>query len=461
MESRDTVDSADSTTPPPAEPQPLPLPPGYEPPGYEPTALGSAAPTPQPYTPAPYPPTPYSPQPYYPQPYQSGTWAPPMPAPSGRPAARRGWIVPAAILVLLVLIAGAFAIGQGVGSSAANNNPAVANIGTDGPRVNVPASAQDLQQTLITVVHTVQPSVVEVTSRGGQGGAIGSGVVLTKDGYIATNDHVVAGFSTYTVTLSNGDQKSATLVGADPQDDLAVLKVSAGTLQPLAFADSSKVQVGEFAIALGSPLGFQQSATFGIVSALNRSASEGQGGPAAVLTGLVQTSAPINPGNSGGALVDLQGQLIGIPTLAAADPQSGTAAEGIGFAIPSNRVKFVAQQLIQQGHLTNTGQGFIGVRGADVTPQLAAANGLSVQSGVLVSAFANDASGKSPAQQAGVRTGDIITAVNGQTVNDNGDLASALISLSPGTQVTLSIQRGNSQLSVKVTLGERPTNLQG
>ena len=180
-----------------------------------------------------------------------------------------------------------------------------------------------------------------------------------------------------------------------------------------------------------------------------------------MLTGLVQTSAPINPGNSGGALVDLQGQLIGIPTLAAADPQSGTAAEGIGFAIPSNRVKFVAQQLIQQGHLTNTGQGFIGVRGADVTPQIAAANGLSVQSGVLVSAFANDASGKSPAQQAGVRTGDIITAVNGQTINDNGDLASALISLSPGTQVTLSIQRGNSQRTVKVTLGERPTNLQG
>ena len=133
-------------------------------------------------------------------------------------------------------------------------------------RVNVPASAQDLQQTLITVVHTVQPSVVEVTSQGGRGGAIGSGVVLTKDGYIATNDHVVAGFSTYTVTLSNGEQKSATLVGADPQDDLAVLKVSAGTLQPLAFADSSKVQVGEFAIALGSPLGFQQSATFGIVT---------------------------------------------------------------------------------------------------------------------------------------------------------------------------------------------------
>ncbi|HZC78229.1 MAG TPA: trypsin-like peptidase domain-containing protein, partial [Ktedonobacterales bacterium] len=406
-------------------------------------------------------PTPYSPQPYYPQPYQSGTWAPPMPTPSGRPAARRGWIVPAAILVLLVLLAGAFAIGQGVGSSTANNNPAVANIGTDGPRVNVPASAQDLQQTLITVVHTVQPSVVEVTSRGGQGGAIGSGVVLTKDGYIATNDHVVAGFSTYTVTLSNGDTKSATLVGADPQDDLAVLKISASTLQPLAFADSSKVQVGEFAIALGNPLGFQQSATFGIVSALNRSASEGQGGPAAVLTGLVQTSAPINPGNSGGALVDLQGQLIGIPTLAAADPQSGTAATGIGFAIPSNRVKYVAQQLIQQGHLTTTGQGFIGVRGVDVTPQLAAANGLSVQSGVLVSAFANDASGKSPAQQAGVQTGDIITAVNGKTINDNGDLASALISLSPGTQVTLSIQRGNSQRSVKVTLGERPTNLQG
>src|SRR5258706_11624360 len=139
-----------------------------------------------------------------------------MSAPSGRPAARRGWIVPPAILVLLVLLAGAFAIGQGVGSSAANNNPAAANIGTDGPRVNVPASAQDLQQTLITVVHTVQPSVVEVTSQGGRGGAIGSGVVLTKDGYIATNDHVVAGLSTQTGAHSPAAQQRATPARADP-----------------------------------------------------------------------------------------------------------------------------------------------------------------------------------------------------------------------------------------------------
>jgi S1-C subfamily serine protease len=205
----------------------------------------------------------------------------------------------------------------------------------------------------------------------------------------------------------------------------------------------------------------QQSATFGIVSALNRSASEAPNGPAGELTGLIQTSAPINPGNSGGALVDLQGQLIGIPTLGAIDPETGTQANGIGYAIPVDRVTFVAQQLIQHGQLTSTGQGFLGIQGEDVTPSLAAANGLSVQSGVLVTGFANDVAGQSPAQQAGLQTGDVIIAVNGQAVAGNGDLASALLSQSPGTKVTVTVVRGSSQHTVTVTLGERPTNLQG
>lgn len=323
------------------------------------------------------------------------------------------------------------------------------------------SSATDLQTTVEQVVKAVQPSVVEVTSTSGRSEAIGSGDILTSDGYIVTNDHVVAGYSTYTVTLSNGKTLPAQLVGQDPQDDLAVLKVSATGLQPIAFADSSKAQVGEFTIAVGNPLGLQQSATLGIVSALNRTASEAPSGPAGTLTGLIQTSAPINPGNSGGALVDLHGELIGIPTLGAVDSSTGSTANGIGFAIPANRVKYVAQQLIQNGKLTSTGQGFLGIQGQDVTAQLAAADGLSTQSGVLVTGFANAASGSSPAQQGGLQTGDVIVAVNGQNISSSNDLAAAIQNDQAGTRVTVTVVRGSQQRTITVTLGERPVSAQG
>ena len=386
----------------------------------------------------------------------------PMPAlPAAQPSRKRLTPLIGFSLVLVGFIAmfvAGRAIGAGTASNSASRSQSAANTA---PTVAVPASAADLQQNVINVIHTVQPSVVEVVSQGGQGRAIGSGDILTSDGYIVTNDHVVDGFSQYAVSLSSGQSLPAQLVGQDAQDDLAVLKVSATNLQPIAFADSAKVQVGQFAIALGSPLGLQQSATLGIVSALNRSASEGANGPAAELTGLIQTSAPINPGNSGGALVDLQGQLIGIPTLGAADPNSGSAANGIGFAIPSDRVKFVTQQLVQNGHLVSTGQGFLGVAGEDVTPQLAAAYNLPAQSGVLVTGFANDAAGASPAQQSGVKTGDIIIGINGQPVTNNGDLAGVLLNLSPGTRIILTVQRDAGQQQIKVTLGERPTNARG
>jgi S1-C subfamily serine protease len=311
------------------------------------------------------------------------------------------------------------------------------------------------------VASAVQPSVVEITSTGRSGQAIGSGDILTADGYIVTNDHVVTGFSSYVVTLSNGKTLPAQVVGEDAQDDLAVLKVSATGLKPIVFGDSSKAQVGEFVLALGNPLGLQQSATFGIVSALNRTASEAPNGPAGELTGLVQTSAPINPGNSGGALVDLNGDLIGIPTLGASSGQNGSTATGIGFAIPSNRVQYVATQLMQHGSLSSSGQGFLGIQGQDVTAQLAAANGLGAQSGVLVAGFSNDSAGASPAQQAGLRTGDIIVAVNGQQVSGNDDLAGAILGQQPGAHVSLTIVRGTQQQTISVTLGERPANAQG
>ena len=376
---------------------------------------------------------------------------------------RRHWA--GALLAVALLIA--LAIGGGAGALIAlHAAPGAATTGStivlgakSAPALTVSSSTTSLQQSIETVAKAVEPSVVEITSTGGQNGeSIGSGDILTADGYIVTNDHVVQGFTTFTVTLSNGTNKQAQLVGQDAQDDLAVVKIAATNLTPIALGDSSKATVGEFSIAIGTPLGIRNTATFGIVSALNRSASEAPSGPASELTGLIQTSAPINPGNSGGALVNLSGQLIGIPTLSATNPESGGPANSIGYAIPSNRVEYVAEQLITHGSLTSSGQGFMGIQAEDVTPQIAASNGLSAQSGVLVVGFANDAAGQSPAQQAGVQTGDVITAVNGQAVASNDDLSSALLNDTPGAQAKLTIVRGTSQITITVTLGERPVS---
>ena len=193
----------------------------------------------------------------------------------------------------------------------------------------------------------MQSSVVEITSRVGRQEAIGSGDVLNTNGYIVTNDHVVVGYRTFTVTLSDGTSQPAQVIGQDAADDLAVVKIAASpSLHPIAVADSSAVQLGQFAIAVGNPLGLGESSSFGVVSALNRTMSEAPDGPAGQMTGLIQTSAPLNPGNSGGALVNLQGQLIGMPTLGAIDPETNVTADAIGYAIPSNRVVSVANQLI-------------------------------------------------------------------------------------------------------------------
>jgi S1-C subfamily serine protease len=376
------------------------------------------------------------------------------PAPRGTAPARGWWGRRVAIGVALLGV-----VGASMACAAADTS--TTPIGGSAPTVAVPQAAVDLQQTVINVIHAVQPSVVEVQSNSFQGEAIGSGEVISADGNIVTNDHVVHGFSGFQVVLSNGKSLSATLVGESPADDLAVLKVSQTGMRPINFADSSQAQVGQFVLAIGTPLGLQQSATFGIISALNRTASEAPNGPAGTLTGLIQTSAPINPGNSGGALVDLTGKLVGIPTLAAADPNSNGAANGIGFAIPSNRVKFVADQLVKGGKVTNTGQGFLGVIGGDVTPDLQASNNLPIDHGFLISSFTKDASGQSPAQKAGLQSGDIIIQVNDTAISGNGDLASVLQQIAPGTKVTVKVQRGNSQVTVSVTLGERPTNANG
>jgi S1-C subfamily serine protease len=386
----------------------------------------------------------------------------PAPTPPNGPApARRGWLRGSRkAWVAALALAGLVTVGVvGCSADTAANGTVLAN-SSAAPTVAVPPSATDLQQTVVNVISTVSPSVVQITSSGGSqsGTAIGSGEILTADGYIVTNDHVVTGFNSFKVQLSNSNTYSATLKGEAPDNDLAVLKINATGLRPIAFADSSKLQVGQFAIAVGSPLGLTQSATFGIVSALNRTAQEGQGGPAAQLSGLIQTSAPINPGNSGGALVDLQGRLIGIPTLGAVNTETGTAADGIGFAIPSNTVQTISQQVIKSGSIAPTGRPFLGIEGEDVTPALAAANGLPVQSGVLITNFVADANGKNPAQQAGMQVGDIITKVDGTSVSNSSDLSDVLLSHKPGDKVTVTIVRNGNTQNVTVTLGTRPAN---
>jgi putative serine protease PepD len=208
-------------------------------------------------------------------------------------------------------------------------------------------SGTTIEATTINVVKDVSPSVVKIQARRavGAAGGVGSGEILSTSGYIVTNDHVVRGFSSITVLLSNGTQVPATLVGEAPMDDLAVLKISASGLKPITVGDSNQAQVGEYALALGSPLGLEQSTTFGIISALNRQVNEIVDGQLIAISGMLQTSAPINPGNSGGALVNMKGQLIGIPTLAAVEPSTGVAANGIGFAISSDRMKTIVSQL--------------------------------------------------------------------------------------------------------------------
>jgi len=209
------------------------------------------------------------------------------------------------------------------------------------PPQSGPVAAVQTQFT--DVIARVSPTVVQIQT--GQG--LGSGIVFDADGDIVTNAHVTGGATSFLVTLANGDRHAAKLVGADPANDLAVIHVNDATPAPASFADSSKVRAGDISFAIGNPLGLRSSVTQGIVSSVSRSVSEGNG---VTLSQAIQTSAEINPGNSGGALVDLSGRVIGIPTLAALDPEfGGTQAPGIGFAIPSSTVQRVAHRLIGLG----------------------------------------------------------------------------------------------------------------
>jgi putative serine protease PepD len=300
-----------------------------------------------------------------------------------------------------------------------------------------PLSATSLEQQFVAVVRQTQPSVAQIQTDQG----LGSGVIFDASGDIVTNAHVLAGASSIRVTLADGRQFPARLVGAYAPDDLAVVSVGTGrALKPARFGDSSKVEVGDIVLAAGNPLGLQSSITDGIVSAVGRNVSEGQG---VVLPNAIQTSAPINPGNSGGALVDLQAQVIGIPTLAAGNPQAGGPAAGIGFAIPSNIVQDIAGQIVRNGRVVNSHRAALGVNLAD---NLA-------RPGAVVTAIQTPG----PAEKAGILVGDSIDSIDGKAVASADDLATALATLRPGKTVKVTITQSDGTSSTKtVTLGELP-----
>ncbi len=269
---------------------------------------------------------------------------------------------------------------------------------------------------------------------------LGSGVIVSNDGYIVTNHHVVDGAEEIRAELSDRRTLEAKLVGSDPASDLAVLKVDAGSLTMLNLGNSDEVRVGDVALAVGNPLGVGQTVTAGIISAKGRSTGISDG----TFEDFLQTDAPINRGNSGGALVNTAGELIGINSQILS-PSGGNI--GIGFAIPANMARDVMDQLIKTGKVT---RGQLGVVVQAVTPDIAASLGLTETSGVIVS----QVQGGSAAERAGMRRGDVITAVNGQAINESNVLRNAIARTAPGTQVTLTIRRDGSEEQIRATLDE-------
>lgn len=299
-----------------------------------------------------------------------------------------------------------------------------------------PAAQTDLQESFISVINRTSPDVVQVSTSQG----LGSGVVFDHSGDVVTNAHVVAGASSLSVTDPTGRTYKATIVGRFAPDDLAVVHAQAASLPSATFGDSRKLQVGDIVLAIGNPLGLRSSVTEGIISALGRTVTEPDG---AALPNVIQTSAAINPGNSGGALVDLAGDVVGIPTLAATDPElGGSAARGIGFAIPSAVVVDIAGQIVKSGRVVSSHRAFLGVK---------LASGLS-KGAVVVSVQPGG-----PAARAGILPGSVITSIDGQSVASPSDVSAILATLAPGQTATVNIVKPDgSAATVKLTLGQYP-----
>jgi len=270
---------------------------------------------------------------------------------------------------------------------------------------------------------------------------LGSGVIVSPDGYVLTNNHVVEGADDIEVTLTDGRQAKAKVIGTDPETDLAVLKIELDRLPVIVLGNSDSIEVGDQVLAIGNPFGVGQTVTSGIISALGRSELGIN-----TFENFIQTDAAINPGNSGGALVDVSGNLVGINT--AIYSRSG-GSMGIGFAIPTSIAKNVLDSIVRDGKVT---RGWIGVEPNDLTPELAETFGVKASEGVIITGVLQNG----PAAQAGIRPGDVITQVGEQPVGHVSQLLSTVAMLAPGKETPLTVRRGDATLHINITPGTRP-----
>lgn len=370
-------------------------------------------------------------------------------------------------ILFVVLVAGVSALSGVVAGGVAVYSALRQNQSTAARPVSLPQptpaqiqaneiSITEVDTAITKAVENVGPAVVTVASTipGGttllgrlpDQTASGSGAIISAEGYILTNNHVVEGATKVDVILANGTQLSAKVVGTDIYADLAVLQAQGEMPAVAPLGNSDGLKPGETVIAIGSPLGdFVNTVTVGVVSALGRVLDTGQGYQ---MEDLIQTDAAINQGNSGGPLVNLAGEVIGINTLIVRGGGFGSAvAEGLGFAIPVNTARAIAEQIIEKGYVARP---YLGIRWLTVNPRLARSYDLPVEWGAFVSEIGSD----SPAARGGVLQGDIITRIGDIDLGENHSFINALFSYEPGETIPLEIMRGGQRLEVQVTLGE-------
>jgi serine protease Do len=367
----------------------------------------------------------------------------------------------ALILLLLLSLAGCSASAGSLAATA----PGAATPSPSGNSATAAPSASDFSTAVLDVVKAVKPAVVQITNEQVKfdsftnqpftvPAGVGTGVIYDDQGHILTNNHVIAGAQQLTVALPNSESVyTATLVGADPYTDLAVLKIKGQNLPIARLGDSQRLQAGQWVVAIGNALGLPggPTVTAGVVSALGRTVQEPgeNGGPGPFLFDVIQTDAAINPGNSGGPLIDLQGDVIGINTLVATQAEPGVPAQGIGFAISIASAKAIADQLVADGHASHP---YLGVQTVALNPIIASRLDTTVKTGVVVVSVGSD----TPAAAAALHPRDIITEIDGTAVSDDATFAKIINSHKPGDAIDLTVVRGKETLHLKATLAERP-----
>jgi 2-alkenal reductase len=384
-------------------------------------------------------------------------------APAYSPPPARSGAVPLGIMVVMLVLS--LVAGAAGGYVAGSRAPRLVS-GLDAPSGSSNSAVKvttDESVAMIEAAKRVDPAVVTITATGAatapvdtsspnpQSQALGTGIIFDSDGHILTNNHVVAQGDTFTVLFATAKKPiSAKLIGKDALNDLAVLKVDGSVPGIAQFGASKDLQPGQRVLAIGSALGdYKNTVTSGVISALHRTL-----GGQSEMDDMIQTDAAINHGNSGGPLLNLSGEVVGVNTaIAARDPSSGDVAQGIGFAIPSDRARDIASQILKTGSVIHP---YLGITYQGIDTQLQAQKSLPVDHGALVS----DVKAGSPSDKGGVKKDDIITQIDGADIDQDNTLFALLSKHKVGDKVKLSILRGGEKKTIEVTLGQRPANLQ-